>query len=274
MNRRSTSGSMVCPRCGRLISVNAKACMHCGWKNHGLSGFSSLFRNFLHQSGGMVPVVSGVCVALYLISIVIDLSSLTQPQGLFGLLAPSGEALYRMGMTGSYLLRQGRWWTLITAIYLHGGILHILFNIIWLRQLGYMVEELFGTSRAFLIFTLSGVAGYIVSDFLGVMFTVGASGSIFGLLGALIYYGRKRGGYFGAAIYRQVGSWALMAFLFGFLFPGVNNFAHAGGFVGGFLAAMALGFQEFKHERRWHRILAAVAVAVTVASFVLVFVVR
>jgi rhomboid protease GluP len=100
-------------------------------------------------------------------------------------------------MTGSYAMARGRFWTLITAIYLHGSLLHIVFNLLWIRQLGPAVEELFGTSRLILIFTFSGVAGFIISNLVGIQFTIGASGSIFGLLGALIYYGRHCGGVFG-----------------------------------------------------------------------------
>ncbi|MBN2355566.1 rhomboid family intramembrane serine protease, partial [candidate division KSB1 bacterium] len=219
-------------------------------------------------------ILTGVCIVLYILALLMDMSALAQPRGLFGLLAPSREALQRLGMTGSDGMSQGYWWTLITAIYLHGSLLHIFFNLLWLRNLGYMVEELFGTSRAFIIFTLSGVIGYVVSNLLGVLFTVGASGSIFGLLGALIYYGRKRGGTFGTAVYRQVGIWAIMAFVFGFMLPGVNNFAHAGGFAGGYLTAMMLGFHEFKREQHWHRLLAMALIVITVLCFVLVLTMR
>lgn len=271
-NRRPSS--IVCPSCNRLISANAKECMHCGWKNRGFFAAGSWFRSFIYTVGGMVPIISAVCIALYVIAILMDISAIAQPRGLFGLLAPGGESLYRLGMTGAYVLSQGYWWTLITAIYLHGSLLHIFFNLLWLRNLGPIVEELFGTSRAFLVFTLSGVFGYIISNFLGVPFTVGASGSIFGLLGALIYYGRKRGGAFGAAIYRQVGIWALMAFAFGFMFPGINNFAHAGGFAGGYLTAMLLGYHELRKEQHWHRLLAMAMVGLTILCFALILTVR
>ena len=75
--------------------------------------------------------------------------------------------------------------------------------------------------------------GFVVSNFVGVPFTVGASGSIFGLLGAMVAFGRRRGGAFGAMVLRQYGQWALVLFVLGFFMSGVNNLAHAGGFVGG-----------------------------------------
>ncbi len=267
MFKKQKTGAMLCPNCNRLISANARECIHCGWKNYGVSGLSTGFETLIRSLGGLVPVLMAVCIFLYVISLLMDISAVMQPRGLFGLLAPGGEALYRLGMTGVYPMSQGKWWTLITAIYLHGGLLHILFNMIWLRNVGYAVDELFGTSRAFLIFTLSGIIGFVASNLLGVIFTIGASGSIFGLLGALIYYGRHRGGSFGEAVYRQVGSWALMAFVFGFLFPGINNWAHAGGFVGGYVSAWLLGYQEIRRENGRHRLLAVLAAVLTVAAF-------
>ena len=109
---------------------------------------------------GLVPILTYTCIALYVISLALDLSAILNPHGIMSLFSPSGLSLDRMGMTGTYALSRGRWWTLLTAVYLHGGVLHILFNVMWLRQLGYMVEELFGLARAFIIFTVSGITGF------------------------------------------------------------------------------------------------------------------
>ncbi|RQW05437.1 rhomboid family intramembrane serine protease [candidate division KSB1 bacterium] len=270
MLERKTHGSIVCPNCGRLISVTAKKCMHCGRKNPGLWGYGPALQKILGESN-MVAIITIVSIALYVLSLLLDPAAILRPQGMFGLLAPSHNALIKLGMTGAMPMHYGRWWTLVTAIYLHGGILHIVFNMLWLRNLGQMVIPLFGTSRAFIIFTVAGIAGFFISDLVGIGFTIGASGSIFGLLGALVYYGRKRGGVFGSAIYRQVGTWTIILLVFGFLMPGINNLAHMGGFAGGFLSAMLLGFHESRPENQNHRILAVVAVAVTIICFALAF---
>ena len=273
MIQRKTTGSIVCPNCGKLISANSKECYNCGRKNPGLWGYGSSLNKLLGNFSDMIYIIVVVNVVLYILCIIIDPGALLRPQGVFGLLSPSGQALDRLGMTGQYALTQGHWWTLITAIYLHGGILHILFNMLWLRQLGNMVRDLFGTSRTFIIFTFSGVVGFVASYIFGISFTIGASGSIFGLLGALVYYGRKRGGHFGTAIYRQVGMWALVLFLFGFMMPAVNNWAHAGGFIGGYLSAMALGFHEIGLENKNHRMIARFLTVLTVISFLLVLII-
>jgi len=269
MIKRKTSGSIVCPSCGRLISANANECMHCGRKNPGLWGFGPELKKILGGAPGVIPAITITCIIIYIMSILIDPRALLQSRGLFSFLSPSGAALDRLGMTGQVAIIQGKWWTLITAIYLHGGILHIFFNMLWLRQLGHMVQDLFGTSRTFLIFTIAGVVGFIASFMFGINFTIGASGSIFGLLGALIYYGRKRGGHFGTAIYRQVGSWAIILFIFGFMMPGVNNFAHAGGFIGGYLSAMVFGFNEMSRSNASHKFMAMVVLGMTIACFIL-----
>jgi rhomboid protease GluP len=98
------------------------------------------------------------------------------------------------------------------------------------------------------VFPVAGAAGFLASNLLVYDFTIGASGSIFGLLGALVAFGQKRGGVFGAMVLRQYGQWALVLFVFGFLMPGVNNVAHAGGFVGGFLAGLVLALAEHRSE--------------------------
>ncbi len=270
MLERKKTGSMVCPNCGRLISVNAPSCMHCGRKNPGLWGYGPALSRWLARFNGLVPLLTTVCIALFVISVVLDLLTNARHQPLSSVWAPGLESLYRLGITGRYAFSQGRWWTLITAVYLHGGILHILFNILWLRQLGYLLEELFGASRTFIIFTLAGIAGFVVSVTMGSMFTLGGSGAIFGMLGALIYYGRRRGGYFGAAIFRQVGSWAIMAFIFGFLFPNIDNWAHFGGFIGGYLSAMLLGYREIRAEKAVDRYAALLLLVLTVFAFIMV----
>ncbi len=266
MLERKTEGSIVCPSCGRLISANAKKCIYCGRKNPGLWGYGPLLQKYLGM-GSMVPLVTGASILFYVLSLLLDPKAIFQMQGIFGLLAPSMKALDSLGMTGAYAISQGRWWTLITAIYLHGGILHILFNMLWLRQLGYMVEQIYGASRSFLIFTIAGVIGFVASDWVKIPFTIGASGSIFGLLGALVYYGKKRGGVFGSALYRQVGTWTIVLFLFGFFMPAVNNLAHAGGFIGGVLASWLFGYQEMKAETQMHKVAALATAVLTIVCF-------
>ena len=269
MPKHKKTGAILCPNCGKLINADAKVCIHCGHRNPSMWGLYPYLRALFGSSSTFVPLIISVCVFFYVLSLLIDPSAILKSHGFFEILSPSMQSLDRLGMTGTYAMFHGRWWTLVTAIYLHGSLLHILFNMLWTRQLGSLTEELFGTSRLLVIFTISGVFGFIVSNLLGVPFTIGASGSIFGLLGALVYYGRRRGGTFGSAMYRQMGTWAIILFLFGFFMPGVNNFAHAGGFLAGYISATILGFNEIKKETGMHRLLGLLMIIITVLCFAL-----
>lgn len=269
-----TKRAILCPNCGKLISADAEECIHCGIKNPGRFGLNSLFQKIFRRNIGFMPAITYCCIGLYIVSLLINPSAIFQPHGLLDFLSPSDFGLFLMGGTGTIAMHYGRWWTLITAIYLHGNILHILFNMLWIRQLGPMVENLFGTARLIIIFTVSGILGFILSNIMGIAYTIGASGSIFGLLGALVYYGRSRGGTFGDIIYRQLLSWAVVLFLFGFI-PGtrINNWAHLGGFIGGYLLGKIFGYLEKKSETSGHRALAVISITITILAFLINFLV-
>ena len=211
-------------------------------------------------------IISVVCIALYVVALVLDPAGALRPRGPFALFSPSPYALSALGAAGTYAWSQGEWWTLVTGIYLHGGILHILFNVLWIRQLGPAVEEVYGAARLVVIFTVAGALGFALSVLAGHALTVGASGSIFGLLAALIAYGHRRGGLFGRLVARQYGQWALILFIFGLL-PGsaVDNWAHAGGFVGGLVAGYVLSSD--RRESGLDRLLAGLCLAITAAGF-------
>jgi rhomboid protease GluP len=264
---RKTSGSSLCPNCGKLNSVNAPVCFYCGWRNPGLWGFGPVVVRFLREMD-FARIVTVLSVGAYVLSLLLDVRSVLHPRGPFGILAPSSASLDALGITGAYAWARGRWWTFITAIYLHGNLLHLVFNMLWINQLASVVEELYGRSRFILIFTWAGALGFIVSSAVGVPFTLGASGSVFGLLGAMVAYARSRGGLFGMSILRQYGMWALILFILGFLMPGVNNFAHAGGFAVGFLLGVLLGHSDAYRERSIHY-LATATVILTAFSFAL-----
>ena len=265
---RKTSGSSLCYACGKLNRVDASVCFYCGRRNPGLWGFGP----WLGRLAGRLDfarIVMVVCIAAYAASLVLDPAAAMRPRGVFNLLSPSGGALLALGMTGAYPWQLGYWWTLLTAIYLHGSLLHIAFNLLWIHQLAPAVEQAYGRSRLVLIFTGGGVLGFVISNWAGVGTTIGASGAVFGLLGAMAAYGRSRGGLFGMAVFRQYWQWAVVLFVMGFLMPGVNNFAHAGGFVGGYLTGMIVGHGDSRLGRGLHRTAATAAVALTALAFAL-----
>jgi rhomboid protease GluP len=238
---RQTSGSVVCPACGKLVGVSDAACWNCGRRNPGMWGYAKLLRK-LGADLGVTQVVIWSCGALYVASLLVDPSSVNM-RGTFGFLSPGNGALHLLGASGAIpVVVERHWWTPLSAGWLHGGLLHIVFNMLWVRQLAPVTAAIYGPARAMLIYIGASVVGFTMSSFglfipvlsslLGrSLFTVGASAAIFGLLGALVYAGRR-----GIAMHvgRQAWMYALILFVFGVIMPQVDNWAHLGGFLGGF----------------------------------------
>jgi rhomboid protease GluP len=267
-------GAILCPDCGRLIDARENKCPYCGAWRPGLFGLGPTLQRILGDRLDLVTVIPVACVILYVLGIALNpREAVSGGRGIFGLFSPGSEVLYVMGATGAFpAVSQGRWWTILTAMYLHGGFLHILFNILWIRSLGPHVAEAFGPARFFVIFTLSGAGGFVASNALGVAFTIGASGAVFGLLGALIAYGRSAGGSLGRYMSQQLWTWAIALFAFGFFMRGVNNYAHLGGFVVGWISARLMLARGTAGESRGVVLLALGLLALTVLSFVIAFV--
>ena len=106
----------------------------------------------------------------------------------------------------------------------------------------------------FTIYTLGGVIGFVVSYLVGVPFTIGASAAVCGLIGSLLYYGKSRGGVYGSTVYREVSGWVISLFIFGLIFPGINNWGHGGGILGGII--VSAGYNERRRENNFDHVLA------------------
>jgi rhomboid protease GluP len=279
--KRRTSGSVVCPSCGSLVGVRDDKCYTCGRANPGLWGFAPILRQFGNDLG-FVPLVIGGSTALYLLTLLASGRGLELNGGGLSFLVPSRAALQLFGMSGALpVFVLGAWWTLLSASWLHGNLLHILFNMMWVRQLGPATADIVGPSRTVIIYTVAGVAGFFLSSAAGFLFvglpipllhgapfTLGASASIFGLLGALVHYGRKSGS---SLIRGQAMSYAVTLFVFGLIMPGIDNYAHAGGFLGGYAAS---AFMNPLTRERGDHLLAAVACLVATLLAIVFSVVR
>lgn len=273
-NRNLKSGppAMIpCPNCRKLLNPQANQCLYCGYRFPGLVYSLPFLKELLREQIHFVDGILIACFVLYALAIALDLPAAMQfGGGIFNMFSPSNQALLKLGMGGYIPLSQGWWWTLLTATYLHGSVLHILFNMLWLRQLGPLVDELFGPSRFLIIYTGAGVGGALLSAVVGkTPFFVGASGAVFGLMGALIVYGLQRRGMFGTAIFRQMLLWAVIGLALGFTRSDVDNLGHVGGLAVGALLALVLGFQEKKRQQVSHHLLALVTLAFIVICFIL-----
>ncbi|MFQ5767096.1 MAG: rhomboid family intramembrane serine protease [Acidobacteriota bacterium] len=271
MLKRQRTGSVVCPGCGKLVGVNEEQCYFCGRRNPSLWGFAPLLRRWGHNLG-FVDLVTWGCIGLYIATLLADPSGVRMG-GILSMLSPSMKGLFLFGASGAApVFAYGRWWTVLSAAWLHGGLLHILFNMMWVRQLVPATEALYGTGRMIIIYTVASITGFGMSAWAGAFlpgflggaaFTIGASAPIFGLLGALVFSGRR-----GArtALSQQAMGYAVILFIFGFLMPGIDNWAHFGGFAGGYAAAKWL--DPLLAERVDHLIAGLVCIGLTVLSIV------
>ena len=155
---RQTSGSVVCVSCGYLVGVNDDSCYNCGRRNPGLWGFATAVRR-LGSDMGFVPFVIGMSVVLYGLALLMSRGDI-MGGGMFGILRPSTQANLIMGASGAVpVFVFDRWWTVLSAGWLHSGILHIFFNMYWVRQLAPAVSELYGPGRMVIVYTVATIVG-------------------------------------------------------------------------------------------------------------------
>lgn len=254
-----------------LVGVSDDRCYNCGRRNPGLWGFAPALRA-LGNDLGFAPFVIGTCVVLYVLTLLVSRSAVGMG-GAFSFLSPSFDALLLFGASGVIpVFRAGRWWTVLSAGWLHGSLLHIVFNMMAFRQLAPAIADIYGPGRMIIIYTASCVAGFALSTLAGAFippflflrgsgFTVGASASIAGFIGAILYYGHRSGS--SMARTYAINS-ALMLLLMGFFMRGIDNYAHLGGFGGGYVVARLL--DPLEPERVDHIVVAVVCLVLSVAS--------
>ena len=166
------------------------------------------------------------------------------------ILSGGGYNTYKLvayGANFSALVRNGEVYRLVSYMFLHAGILHIVLNMYSLFIVGPRVEDFFGKWKYLLIYLFSGICGGLLSVGLTPnTVSVGASGAIFGLFGALIYFGYSYRGYIGAIVRSQVLPVVIYNLLMGLFIPGIDMWGHVGGLIGGILTANMLGTIENK----------------------------
>ncbi len=212
----------------------------------------------------MIRAMIIVNTVMFFVSLVFSGSRITLSINPLLAFSPSADVLKFLGAAGTDqiggLLSI---WPLITANWLHGSILHLLFNMMALRTVAPLVVKEFGTCRMFSIFTLTGMSGFLLSYAGNVPLTIGASCSLCGLIGAALYFGRSRGGLWGQLVYKQTTGWVISLLIIGFLLPGINNWGHAGGLISGIFFGWLLGYQDQRKESYFDLILALFFVAGT-----------
>jgi rhomboid protease GluP len=275
--KRKTEGSVLCTSCGVLVGVNDETCYNCGRRNPSLWGFAPALRA-LGGDLGFMPFVTGACVIIYALTLIYSMPDVRMT-GVFGFLGPSNFSAIVFGASGSVpMFRFGRWWTVLSAGWLHAGLLHITLNMLAVRQLVPAVTELYGPGRTAIIYVVAAVCGFTASSLMGLVLpgipfiggsqlTLGASAPIAGMIGALLYYGRRAGSSQARAYATQS---IMMMLLYGFMIPVIDNWAHIGGVAGGYLASRVL--DPLKPERVDHIVIGVVCLAISIVSVVWSFI--
>ncbi|MCP4001941.1 MAG: rhomboid family intramembrane serine protease [Gammaproteobacteria bacterium] len=184
-------------------------------------------------------------------------------------LAPPTAVLFKLGASGTLpVFSEDRWWTLITANYLHGSLLHLIFNVFALRSVGKIAIEIYAPSRFFLIYFLGGAIAMAASSIAGISLTLGASGAICALIGCMSYDDwRYNKGNLKMRI-ASVGVWVVFIAVIGLTLPNVNNWAHAVGFASGFFLGFCFWPRVTQDEKTLFRIGAVVCMIATIGTLI------
>ncbi len=263
----------ICPACGALVGIKATRCHECGASlRFSLAALSKKLSGLFGEHEA--PVTSALLVTnilMFGVSLVLTMQA-GEAGGLRTLWGMSGEASYQLGASHPYgIFTEHQWWRLVMAMFLHGGLIHIGFNMMALMQFGPALEELYGSSRYLFLYVVTGAFGFLVSALIG-HFSLGASGALLGLVGAMLAVTTKRGGSFMRDLRSRLISSVVILFLIGFWGGfGIDNSAHLGGFAAGFIFGKIYADREPMNSRERQRAYALgwLAGAVVLASFVM-----
>jgi membrane associated rhomboid family serine protease len=222
-------GRPICTECMTMAPVGIRCPEHSG-KPQGVQRVTKGVRRAAFEGTGakVTKALIGVNVAVYV-------AELATGGGVNG----TGSTIYLKGVLFGPLLEQGEWWRLMTAAFLHYGPVHLILNMVALYWFGSLLEERIGSGRYLLLYLVSGLAGSAGSLLWSNGFltpTVGASGAIFGILGAGLVLERQRDYVFGGSALGVI----VINFVFTFSISGISKGGHIGGLVGGILCALGL----------------------------------
>ena len=171
--------------------------------------------------------------------------------------------LVMFGANYAPLVKSGQIWRLLTSMFLHAGFLHLAINMYALYMLGSQVENYIGKLKFTGIYLVSGIIGSLMSVLFTNNISVGASGAIFGLAGALLYFGFHFRLYLSNALKNQILPIVIINLALGFLIPGIDVAAHIGGLIGGYLSTASFGIVDKTSKQE--KINASVALIILIA---------
>ena len=257
----------MCPNCRAFITTSDKVCPYCEMK---LEAPAIARRAPADVLGGLIPHARFTTIMILLINAGFYLAA--ELPGLISGSGATGLPLFAAGAKIGPYIREGQWWRLLTAGFLHGGILHLLMNSWVLFDLGAQTEESYGTNRYLVFYVVSTITGFYASYLWTPNPSVGSSAGIFGLLGAMIALGMRDRSSYGAAIRAHYLQWGIYALILSALFSATDNAAHVGGVAGGFAIAYVAGTPRLTGpaEGFW-RIGGLAAIVLTLVAFGFMF---
>ncbi len=258
----------MCPNCRAFVTPSTRVCPYCEMK---LGPRAIDRRNPGEILGGLIPQARFTTILILIINFAFYVATGVTGGNFWNMSVPT---LYVFGAKVGLQYLHGEWWRLITAGFLHGGLLHILMNSWVLFDLGAEVEAAYGTARMIVFYFVSTFTGFLLSAWWSPTISIGASAGLMGLIGAMIAFGVTERTAMGSAIKSQYIRWAVYILIFGFISGmGVDNAAHIGGGLGGFAIGFVLSTPRARMMWREPIIKAAAALAVltTVVCFVLMF---
>jgi len=262
----------LCPACVSLVVMSATRCYECGTSlRFSLAAITKKLPIVSNLESPVSTVLLGLNFFLFAIQLMFTIQAGTA--GGFGILwRLDGISSYRLGAVfGPAVLLDHQFWRLITAMFLHGGLIHIGFNMMTLMQFGPAVEDLYGSPRFLFLYAVTGAVGNLFSSLAG-HFSLGASGALLGIIGAVLAVTTKRGGAYMRDLRTRLISSLVFLFALGiFGGIGIDNWAHGGGLAAGFLLGKLFVDRAPMNnaEKQRAQILGWLAGLAIVASFVL-----
>lgn len=266
----------LCPACGTLVGATATKCHQCGTSiNYSLAAAS-------RSLSGVLPTETPVTYAILAINFLLFAVTITATAQIRGGLSLFGgvdfDVLLRLGARVTSLIYYGEWWRLVIPIFLHGGALHFIMNTAVLVDLGPQIEDVYGSSRYLFLYMATGVGGFAFTT-LWQLFrhtdgvSIGASGSLMGLIGLALAITSRRGGAYAQMIRAQLLRSVILIFVIGFIVPIIDNASHFGGLATGFLLGrvFADGEPQTGEARKRAFVLGWVGALVILASFGMMF---
>ena len=247
-----------CTRCERPICpdcmIEAPVGHHCPTCVHEARTEMRKVKRVVFARGGITVAGGVACTALVLVNVVVFLLDASQPT-LFA----------RFADNALLVARNGEYYRMFTAAFLHAGLLHLAFNMFGLYLFGSQVEAVVGVPRFATLYVLAAVGGSACSHFFGppYQFSIGASGAVFGIFGAYFVIARSRG-----MDTSQVGGLILINLFLGAVVPQIDNAAHVGGLLTG--AAIAAVYEWSGRQRGSTRYAAEVGGVLAVAAVIVV----